>query len=134
MLINSNEAWLSEVPADWTPSRIRNVASLSPSASNSTPTPDESCTIVPMELISERGIVDTSNRQVFEEVQAGLSLFEAGDVLFAKITPCMENGKGAFVQNLPTRYGLGSTEFHVLRPSHKVDGQNFFRSGLINSI
>lgn len=33
----------------------------------------------------------------------------------------MENGKGAYVTNLPTRYAFGSTEFHVLRPSHGVD-------------
>ena len=42
---------------------------------------------------------------------------------FAKITPCMENGKGAFVRHLPTSYAFGSTEFHVLRPSEKIDGK-----------
>jgi len=35
----------------------------------------------------------------------------------------MENGKGAFVRQLSTRYAFGSTEFHVLRPSKKIDGQ-----------
>jgi type I restriction enzyme S subunit len=35
----------------------------------------------------------------------------------------MENGKGAFVRQLPTRYAFGSTEFHVLRAGNKVDGQ-----------
>jgi type I restriction enzyme, S subunit len=52
-----------------------------------------------------------------------LTLFENGDVIFAKITPCMENGKGAFVTALPTKFAFGSTEFHVLRPSHRVDGK-----------
>ena len=42
-----------------------------------------------------------------------------GDVLFAKITPCMENGKGAVAKGLKNRIGFGSTEFHVLRP---IDG------------
>lgn len=42
--------------------------------------------------------------------------FTSGDVLFAKITPCMENGKSAVVPLIPTGLGFGSTEFHVLRP------------------
>ena len=76
-----------------------------------------------MELLSDAGTIDTMSPQVFEDVTDGLTLFEAGDVLFAKITPCMENGKGAFVERLPTRYAFGSTEFHVLRPSKKIDGR-----------
>jgi type I restriction enzyme S subunit len=76
-----------------------------------------------MELLSDAGSIDTTSLQVFEDVTSGLTLFEAGDVLFAKITPCMENGKGAFVENLPTRYALGSTEFHVLRPSYAIDAK-----------
>jgi type I restriction enzyme S subunit len=47
---------------------------------------------------------------------SGLSRFKAGDTLFAKITPCPENGKVAFVAGLPDVLGLGSTEFIVLSP------------------
>ena len=67
--------------------------------------------------------MDTSNIQSYEDVFSGLTIFEAGDVLFAKITPCMENGKGAYVETLTTRYAFGSTEYHVLRPLHKVQGK-----------
>ncbi len=123
MLVEPSESWLGQVPADWNRSRIRNVAELSPGYSGMPPTLDEFCTIVPMEQLSEDGIIDVSNQQSMEEVQSGLTLFEQGDVLFAKITPCMENGKGAFVGKLPTRYAFGSTEFHVLRPLPKVDGK-----------
>ncbi len=42
------------------------------------------------------------------------------DVLFAKITPCMENGKGAIVHGLTNGIGMGSTEFHVLRPINGI--------------
>jgi type I restriction enzyme S subunit len=94
---------------------------LSPSYSDGPPIPDELCTIVPMELLSESGAIDVTSVQPVEDVNGGLTLFEEGDVLFAKITPCMENGKGAFVESLPTRYAFGSTEFHVLRPNHAVD-------------
>jgi len=75
-----------------------------------------------MELLSETGTMDTSSLQAFEEVSNGLTIFEVGDVLFAKITPCMENGKGAFVESLPSRYAFGSTEFHVLRPNYAING------------
>ncbi len=121
--LESTEPFLGRVPTQWIRSRIRNVASLSPSYSTGPPMIDEVCTVVPMELLSDDGAIDVSNQAPFEDVSPGLTSFEQGDVLFAKITPCMENGKGAFIDKLPTRFGFGSTEFHVLRPSCKVDGK-----------
>ena len=120
-LKKANAPWLDSVPADWPSSRIRNMARLSPGYYDGFPTPDERCTVVPMELLSAAGTIDTTLLQAFEDIPGGLTLFETGDVLFAKITPCMENGKGAFVKSLPTRYAFGSTEFHVLRPNHNID-------------
>ena len=119
-LVPANEPWLDAAPEDWPPSRIRNVAQLSPGYSENAPEPHELCTVVPMELLSESGVIDVTTQVPFEEISGGLTLFEEGDVLFAKITPCMENGKGAVVEHLPTRYAFGSTEFHVLRPSHAI--------------
>ncbi len=47
--------------------------------------------------------------------------FHNGDTLLARITPCLENGKTAFVQCLPdNEVGWGSTEFIVMRPRHPV--------------
>lgn len=125
-LIESYEPWLGQIPTDWIRSRIRNVVTLSPRFSDAPPAVDEPCTIVPMELLSEDGLIDLSNQISAGEAQSGLTLFEQGDVLFAKITPCMENGKGAFVKKLTTCYALGSTEFHVLRPSQKLDGKYLY--------
>jgi len=118
-----DDLWLGKMPSDWKRSRIRNVATLSPNYSQTRPSSDEPCTVVPMELLSDDGAIDATNQQSLNDISTGLSLFENGDVLFAKITPCMENGKGAFVRQLPTRYAFGSTEFHVLRAGKKVDGQ-----------
>ena len=118
-----DDLWLDRMPSDWKRSRIRNVAALSPNYSQTRPASDELCSVVPMELLSNDGAIDVSNQQPLEDISMGLPLFEKGDVLFAKITPCMENGKGAFVRQLPTRYAFGSTEFHVLRAGNKVDGQ-----------
>ena len=42
--------------------------------------------------------------------------FRAGDTLFARITPCTENGKVAFVPDLGGKVGVGSTEYAVLSP------------------
>ena len=119
----ASDPWLGKIPIGWQRSRIRNVATLSPTYSGTVPASDELCTVVPMELLSADGTIDVTNQQPSEDISMGLTLFEEGDVLFAKITPCMENGKGAFVRELPTRYAFGSTEFHVLRPSKKIDGQ-----------
>jgi len=53
------------------------------------------------------------------EIRGGNSgaKFQNGDTLFARITPCLENGKTGYVQFLPTEtaVGFGSTEFIVLR-------------------
>ena len=52
----------------------------------------------------------------FREFTSG-SKFRNGDTLFARITPCLENGKIGLVRSLPTNVvGWGSTEFIVLRP------------------
>lgn len=47
--------------------------------------------------------------------------FRNGDTLLARITPCLENGKTAFVQCLPDdTVGWGSTEYIVMRPKAPV--------------
>jgi type I restriction enzyme S subunit len=122
-VVASNEIWLAKMPSDWRRTRIRNVANLSPRYSTTVPTSDEPCAVVPMESVAADGAIDLTNQQPFADISPGLTLFEEGDVLFAKITPCMENGKGAFLGKLPTRYAFGSTEFHVLRPGNKIDGK-----------
>ena len=70
---------------------------------------------VPMPAVSEDGLIDCSDVKPYAEVKKGFTYFAEGDVLFAKITPCMENGKGAVAQGLSNGIGAGSTEFHVLR-------------------
>lgn len=71
---------------------------------------------VPMSAVTERGEIDTTTVKKYDEVKTGFTYFAENDVLFAKITPCMENGKGAVARGLCNGIGFGSTEFHVLRP------------------
>ena len=73
-------------------------------------------TFVPMPNLSEDGHIDCSNIKSYKEVKKGFTYFEEKDVLFAKITPCMENGKGAVAEGLSNGIGAGSTELHILRP------------------
>lgn len=51
----------------------------------------------------------------YSEVKTGFTPFKKGDLLWAKITPCMQNGKSFLASDMQTEYGFGSTEFHVLR-------------------
>lgn len=71
---------------------------------------------VPMPAVSEDGRIDTTEIKPYAEVKKGFTYFAENDVLFAKITPCMENGKGCIAEGLSNGTGAGSTEFHVLRP------------------
>lgn len=76
---------------------------------------------VPMPAVeAESGRIDVSRTRPHDEVRKGYTAFVAGDVLFAKITPCMENGKMAVVPDLPACVAFGSTEFHVLRCKGEV--------------
>ncbi len=71
---------------------------------------------IPMDSISEEGEYSTFTSRPLGEVKKGFTYCADEDVLFAKITPCMENGKGAMLKELSNGIGFGSTEFHVLRP------------------
>jgi type I restriction enzyme S subunit len=58
--------------------------------------------------------------RTYAEVKKGFTYFGNEDVLFAKITPCMENGKSAIATKLYNGVGFGSTEFHVIRANKKL--------------
>ena len=79
---------------------------------------DVEVSFVPMPKVGEQGEFDPSETKAYQDVKKGFTNFQNGDVLFAKITPCMENGKGAIARSLKNGYGFGSTEFHVLRPDY----------------
>ena len=71
---------------------------------------------IPMKAVSDGATGDyTFEERPLDEVRKGYTPFEDGDILWAKITPCMQNGKSCIVEGLPNGTGFGSTEFHVLR-------------------
>lgn len=76
---------------------------------------------VSMASINENiGTISNMQTKKLEDVKNGYTYFANNDVLFAKITPCMENGKVAIAQNLQNGIGFGTTEVHVLRPTNQV--------------
>ncbi len=72
------------------------------------------------------GGLDASTIRKWKEVKRGFTTFQEQDVLFAKITPCMENGKVAVASGLKNGIGAGSTEFHVFRPTEELDSEYLY--------
>jgi type I restriction enzyme S subunit len=108
------EPW--ELPDGWRWERLQDVATINPKTELGV-SGNEPITFVGMAAVSEEnGRVDVSVVRPASQVAKGFTRFQCGDVLFAKITPCMENGKIAVVPELASNVGAGSTEFHVVRP------------------
>ena len=71
---------------------------------------------IPMPAVADGATGEyTVTPRRLDEVRKGYTPFADGDILWAKITPCMQNGKSCLVDGLPNGIGFGSTEFHVLR-------------------
>lgn len=106
----------------WPVAKLGDVCELNPKLPKGHPLrEDTEVSFVPMAAVSERSCSITAPQtKTFAEVRKGYTPFRNNDVLFAKITPCMENGKAAIASDLVNGYGFGSTEFHVLRANANV--------------
>ncbi|WP_371232426.1 restriction endonuclease subunit S [Pseudomonas sp. QE6] len=106
---------MSELPAGWALARLEDLAELNPKQSFD----DElAAGFVPM----SHAPTNFRDKLRFDErpwgeIKKAYTNFKDGDVIFAKVTPCFENGKAAFVEGMPNGIGAGSSEFFVLRPS-----------------
>lgn len=88
---------------------------LNPSTAFNKVNEDAEVSFIPMDAISDvNGIVYKKYTRPISESK-GYTSFQEHDLLWAKITPCMENGKSAVVYDLVEGVGFGSTEFHVFR-------------------
>ncbi|MCI0377722.1 MAG: restriction endonuclease subunit S [Gemmataceae bacterium] len=111
-----------DLPDGWEQPSLAEVSELNPPK----PAPgylpaDAEVTFIPMPAVdADSGKVSAPMTRPFGKVRNGHPSFQDGDVIMAKITPCMENGKAAVVRRLSNGVGFGSTEFHVLRPSRAV--------------
>ncbi|MGH2532186.1 MAG: restriction endonuclease subunit S [Thermomicrobiales bacterium] len=96
-------------------------AEVNPAAAFAHLPPDAQVSFIPMSDASETGEWIGHQTRKLSQVRQGYTPFQEGDLLFAKITPCMENGKGCHARNLTNGVGFGSTEFHVLRARPRID-------------
>ena len=111
-------------PNTWVWLQLREVAEVNPRKVSLQYVADKQVNFVPMAAVREEfGGIDVSMMRPYSEVQKGYTQFQEGDILAAKITPCMENGKVAVVPPLAGKCGYGSTEFHVVRPGEAVEGR-----------
>ncbi len=102
------------LPKGWVETTFPRVALLNPKSSLDD---DAEVAFVPMPHVPTN-FSDKMHfgKRLWRDVKKGFTHFKNGDLIFAKITPCFENGKAAIVPDLPNAHGAGSTEFYVLRP------------------
>lgn len=102
---------------DWQVVSLGEVADVNPRLPFE-PDPDSLASFVPMKCVEEEtGRFQPLGDRRVAEVRKGYTPFRDGDVLFAKVTPCMENGKAAVMSGLTNGVGFGSTELFALRPN-----------------
>ena len=97
--------WLPEVPEHWETIKLRRLVRLNPSKSETAHNQDvrDKVVFLPMEKVSEDGEINCSERHALYEVWNGFTYFRRHDVIVAKITPCFENGKGAYLRGRANR-------------------------------
>src|SRR5947209_6333525 len=110
---------MTESSNDWKLMKIGDVADINPRPGKDELDDETFVSFIPMRCVEEESgkFEPLENRKV-SEVRKGYTPFRDGDVIFAKVTPCMENGKGAVLKNLTNGLGFGSTEFFALRPKN----------------
>ena len=99
--------------------RLYSVAYVNPSGTFKGKDIETPISFIPMESIDEVYSEVSKLEDTTIENASGFTKFKEGDLLWAKITPCMQNGKSAIAKNLTNGLGCGSTEFFVLRPKDK---------------
>lgn len=118
---------IDELPEGWATATLGEVAAINPRH------PKGASDAMPVTFVRMAGV--SASQPEFEvtevrplgEVRKGFTHFADGDVLFAKITPCMENGKGAVAKRLKNGLGCGTTELHVIRPATGIDSNYVYR-------
>lgn len=108
----------------WPTTKLRYVADLNPGVrADLLGAQDTEVSFLPMESIGEDGSLNLDRTRPVAEVRNGYSYFEDGDVAFAKVTPCFENGKGALMHGLERGAGFGTSELTVLRLKGEGDAR-----------
>lgn len=105
------------IQSKWPLVKLSEICSINPSKSEIRSLPAGTpVTFIEMSSVSENGTIVIRETRSIDDLRKGsFTYFGEGDILLAKITPCMENGKCALATGLSNGVGLGSSEFHVIR-------------------
>ncbi len=112
-----------ELPEGWKWVRLGDIAKINPKKSEVKELLSKNIEVsfIPMNAVDDvKGEIIEYQTKNINEVYKGYTYFKEGDIIFAKITPCMENGKCAIAKNLKNGIGFGSTEFHVIRLNENI--------------
>ncbi len=108
---------MSELPTGWAIGTIQSLYDVNPGHRGIEIGDETEVSFIPMTSIEEKsGRLHANLVKKYRDLKGGYTKFIEGDVVFAKITPCMENGKIAIANNLKSGIGCGTTELHVFRP------------------
>lgn len=113
-----------KLPRGWVLAPLNEFVDINPPLDRCIINDDVQVTFVPMRAVeAEGGGLVRPETRPYGEVKKGYTSFLSSDVIMAKITPCMENGKVAVVPEVPGDVCFGSTEFHVLRAGKGVQSR-----------
>jgi len=115
------------LPQGWISVSFDEIGLINPKSIERELTDDDEITFVPMRCVYEMGSgMNVLNVKKFSEVRKGYTPFIDGDLLVAKITPCMENGKVVVAEKLKNGVGFGSTEFHTIRFQKEIEKKLYY--------
>ena len=95
--------------------KLSDLAFINPKTDLSMLSDTDNMSFIPMEDISDDYGEWTGKRVGSKSNIKGYTKFQDGDIIWARITPCMQNGKSTILTNLVNGKGYGSTEFHIIR-------------------
>lgn len=76
---------------------------------------------IEMASVSNEGFITNKEDRLLKDLKKGsFTYFRENDIIIAKITPCMENGKCALAKGLTNGLAMGSSEFHVFRVKENI--------------
>lgn len=111
---------LEPLPKEWEVMRLGEVASFSRRHKKLSIHPVGLIPFVPMALLPEDSLYITRWEMRHPgEIRSG-TFFQDGDLLLARITPCLENGKQGIAKDLPSGWGFATTEVFPIRPRNNL--------------
>lgn len=112
----------------WNTKKLSDLAIINPSKTEIKNLNDSTTvSFVEMASVSDEGYIEEKEERAYKELRKGsYTYFAENDIILAKITPCMENGKCAIAKGLSNKIGFGSSEFHVIRVGSEIMSEYLF--------